>query len=260
MKEGVGAEQRSAFRSFSSSRAEVEALVEAAIAQGGESFAVVHPRDGYGRAMLRVFTTVLERRGHRPRVTVDYDPQQTSFAEQAEALAGERFDALFIPDRADRLALLAPALAAAGIWSAPAATEPDGPGRAVQYLVPSIGFSPDLSRRAGRYLQGALFATSYRRDATSGSGQFAARFESEYAAEPTHYGAFGHDAVLLVAAALSAGARGRAGIRSWLARVTPEVVERLPLAAPFAGFDARGQARARAWLATLIGDEFVVYR
>jgi len=260
MKERVAAGKANAFRLFSSSRAEVEALVSAAIDQGGESFAIAYPKDGYGRGMLAVYEAVLAGRGLTLGQAVEYDPAQKSFAEPAEQLAEADFDVLFLPDRASRLVLLAPALAAAGIWSAPPGGEIGGPGRAVQYLVPSVGLSKEVPRRAGRYLQGALFASSYHPEATAGSARLAEVFASDYGRPPTHYGAFGHDAVLLMAAGLEQGVGSRRALRRWLAQATPELLGHLPLAAPFDGFDGDGEARGMSWLVTIDGDEIQVRR
>ncbi|MFO8070878.1 MAG: penicillin-binding protein activator [Polyangia bacterium] len=248
------------FRNFASNRAEVRSLVDEARRRGGERFAVLYPTDGYGEAMRRELAEELGRFGDEPVAELAYDPGLTDFSETAQRLAEEDFDVLFAPDRAQRIALLAPALAAAGIWPAAPGEEPGGPGRAVQLLVPSVGFSASLRRRAGRYLEGALFATYFHERAGEGSESFDRRYRDEYGREPTHFSAFGHDAVRLIAAAIGSGMSTRYAIRDWLADVRGEARRRFSLAAPFSGFDHSGGAEAGAWLMTLVDGEIEVLR
>ncbi len=248
------------FRNFASNRAEVRSLVDEARRRGGERFAVLHPTDGYGEAMRRELAEELRGSGEEPVVEVAYDPELTDFSEIARRLAEEDFDVLFAPDRAQRIALLAPALAAAGIWPTAPGEEPGGPERAVQLLVPSVGFSADLRRRAGRYLEGALFATYFHERAGEGSESFAFRYRDEYGREPTHFSAFGHDAVRLVAAAIGSGMSTRYAIRGWLDDAQAEAGRMFSLAAPFSGFDQDGGSEAGAWLLTLVGGDVEVLR
>jgi ABC-type branched-subunit amino acid transport system substrate-binding protein len=251
MREGVGAVGRNAFRLFTSNRAEVRTLVARARELGGTEFAVLYPDDGYGRAMRHTLRGVLADQGQLPVREVAYDPQQTGFVEQAEQVADEQFDVLFVPDVSSRLALVAPALAAAGLWSVRTGSQAPEDGRGVQLIAPSAAISADLVRRAGRYLDGALFATGHHADASSGAAEFAARFADEYDREPSYFEAFGHDAVLLVAAAIDDGARSRAGIRNWLVRADGELAAELGLAAPFEGFDEQGETTAGSWVLVL---------
>jgi ABC-type branched-subunit amino acid transport system substrate-binding protein len=248
------------FREFTSSEAEVRALADAARRLGGRSFAVLQPNDAYGRSLGQAFAAELARRGERPVCVVEYDAAATTFREPVAELSRCAFDVLFVPERAARLALVAPALAAVGLWSTIPGESAPGPGRAVTVLAPSAGIAADLPRRAGRYLSGAIFATGFHADATSGSTRFAAEFRDEYRAEAGAFSAYGHDAALLIAAAISAGSRSRPAIRRWLDRADAATADEFPLAAPFTGFDEQGEARAAAVTLMLRGDRFEVLR
>ena len=91
---------------------------------------------------------------------VAYPPTTTNFVKEAEAALALEADALVLADAASRITLLAPALAAKGMWSVARGTKPPE-GRAVVYLVPSAGFDPSLTQSSRRYLQGALFAVAF---------------------------------------------------------------------------------------------------
>ncbi len=247
-----------AFREFTSGEAEVRALVDAARRLGGGSFAVLQPNDAYGRGLGQAFAAELAGKGGVLVRVVEYDAEATDFRAPVTELAREPFDVLFVPDRAARLALVAPALAAAGLWSTVPGEPTPGPGRAVLLLAPSAGVAADLPRRAGRYLSGAIFAVGFHEEASDGAARFAAGYRDEYRAEPSSFAAYGHDAVLLTAAAIASGARTRPGLRRWLASADAAAVEDLPLAAPFSGFDEGGGARAKAIALMLRGDRFEV--
>jgi ABC-type branched-subunit amino acid transport system substrate-binding protein len=257
---GVGAAGRNVFRQFTSARAEVTALVARARELGGGAFAALYPDDGYGKAMLRELREVLSETDERPVVELAYDPAGSDFVEDAEQLAGAEFDVLFVPDVSERLALIAPALAAAGLWVLPDGEEPPEGERAVRLIASSPAVSPDLIRRAGKYLRGALFSAIFHVDASAAAAEFAARFEDEYDRAPTYFEAFGHDAVVLIAGAIDAGARTRTGIRRWIARAGATSAAELGLAAPFDGFDADGETAALPWILTVGDAGFEVLR
>jgi ABC-type branched-subunit amino acid transport system substrate-binding protein/predicted negative regulator of RcsB-dependent stress response len=244
------------FREFATNLAEVKALVDFATRQGALSFAISYPDNGYGRTMRGLMVKELKSRGIEPVKEVGYDPKNTAFVDMAKSLAQAEFDALFIPDRAGRIALLAPALAAAGLWSSPPNAEPKGPGRAIQLLFSSAGLDADLVRRAGRYLDGALFATFLNEQSSLGSSRFIERFRDEYKTEPSYLSGFGHDAAVLLAAAIRFGAKDRHGIRAWLHNNARKEAKSLPLAVPFAGFTKSGEPLAGPWLLRLDGDRF----
>ncbi|MBW2276556.1 MAG: ABC transporter substrate-binding protein [Deltaproteobacteria bacterium] len=259
---GVGERGRNVFRQFSSARAEVTALVARARELGGSSFAVLYPNGDYGEAMRQTLRRVLTEQNLQPVLEQGYDPTKTSFVEEAEQISAAEFDVLFVPDVSKRLALIAPALAAAGLWVRPVGEDApqEGQGRPILLIATAPAISPDLVRRAGKYLQGALFTTSFHVDASPGAADLADRFETEYKRAPTYFEAYGHDALLLVAAAIDSGARTRAGIRGWIARADASSTAELGLAAPFDGFSGEGEATAQPWILTITEAGFEVLR
>jgi branched-chain amino acid transport system substrate-binding protein len=230
------------FREFGGNRAEVRSLIAAAKRLGKQTYSILYPNSGYGRVMRGLFADELAEQGLELTGEHGYSPDEKVFVDTAKALATFTFDAVFIPDRAANIALIAPALAAAGLWSTLTGYEANGPGRAVQLLIPSTGFAPDLVRRAGRYLDGALFTSFFFKDASPSATKFAQLFVSEYGTEPNYIAGFGYDATVLVASAIASGASNREEIRQWLTRSGNAAS--LPLTTPFGGFSDNGEPLA----------------
>jgi len=240
------------FRYFPTPDAEAKALAAAAKARGVESFAVLYPDNAYGQAMLVAFRREAEAAGLRMSVVRSYTAGATSFGVEAELLAKSRFDALFVPDSAQQLALIAPALAAAGLWCTPAGEKPNS-GRAIMVLAPSVAFDASVPRLAGRYLQGAAFAVPFDARATDGASQeFVQRFSESFGSPPDAFAAFAHDAYLLVRTSVDEGASSRAELASQLQRRHATV----GLVAPGTGFDAAREAITPVQVLELDATEF----
>lgn len=197
------------FRLFGTPDGEAQALLRAAQATGATRFAVLHPQSGYGTAMRDAFARQADAAGATVVATVEYDAGATAFGPQIAELERHAFDALFVPDAARTLSLVAPALAAAGVTGA------DGRAGA-RVLAPSVGWDDGLPRRAGRYLQGAMFSRPFHPDPTADREDFVRRFRDRYTAEPDLYAAYAYDAFRLVRQAVLGGAQTR-----------PDLAERL---------------------------------
>ncbi len=260
VKDGVPQTGRFIFRQFSTSNAEVRSLVESALANGAQRFAMLYPQNGYGQTMHRLFSEVLAQRELPLEIAIPYDASSRSFTAEATQLAEAEFDTLFIPDQASRLVLIAPALAAVGVWSGFEGDEPPGPGRNVRLLIPSIGIAPDLIRRGGRYLQGAMFSTFFYPDDMGQMADFAKRFHIEYNRPPSYLAAFGHDAAALIGTAIRSGTTTRDGIRRWLSATAEPQSPTLSLVTPFDGFTPEGEPRALPHVLQLIQNRFEVLR
>jgi len=234
------------FRLFPSPQDEAEALVAYALARGAHRFAAFRPDHGYGATMTGAVQQAVQRRGGEWVGEVRYSPEATSFGEPLQALAGLRFDALLIPDHARRVALIAPALAAAGYWSgAPGAQAPAG-ARPVQLLVPSVGLDEALLRTTSRYLQGAAFAHAFPPGSVEGlRREFADAFAERFRRSPDAYAASAFDAFHLVRAAVAAGARSREEVAQRLASGLE-----VDTVGPSRGFDAHRQPLhgTRVWV------------
>ncbi len=242
------------FREFGCNRAEVQSLVTRARRLGNRKFGILYPNSGYGRVMRDLFANELANQELELTIERPYAPGEKVFVETAEDLTKAAFDAVFIPDKAATIALIAPALAAAGLWSTPNDSEPAGPGRAIQVLLPSTGLSSDLVRRAGRYLDGALLTSFFFKDTSASAAEFTELFVSQYGREPNYLAGFGYDAAVLVASAIASGASDRDAIRQWLTESGES--RALPLTTPFEGFTDNGEPLALPFVLQLTEGQF----
>jgi branched-chain amino acid transport system substrate-binding protein len=223
------------FRYFPTPAAEARALAAAARRRGAQSFAALYPNNAYGQAMVQAFTREASSVGIRQAAALAYAPGATSFGNEAADLAKRGFDVLFIPDAAQQVALIAPALAAAGLWSSQGGEAAPPKGRAIGLLVPSVGFHPNLPRLAGRYLQGASFAVPFNPQSADGTTrEFVQRFSESFGSEPDAFAAFAHDAYRLVRSGVEAGAMTREALIEQLRSQRAN-----GLVAPALGFDAQ---------------------
>src|SRR5690606_34680702 len=115
---------------------ETRALVAAARQRGAQRFAVLRPDTGYGQRMSQAFEEAVRASGGELVHTETYASSATAFGEPVRRLAAQRFDALFVPDGAARLTLIAPALAAGGLVSGRAGASSPRTGRVITVLAP----------------------------------------------------------------------------------------------------------------------------
>jgi len=140
---------------------------------------------------------------------VTYKPDTKSFAGIVKQLGGG-WQAVFVPEAADKVELVAPALAAAGMIARPAGTKKVTGGRPIVLLSTLEGAGEPFVREAGRYSAGALFAPGYFPGAIDDRGL---EFERQYLAAigkaPTAVDAYAFDGVRAIAALVADGARSR---------------------------------------------------
>ncbi len=183
---------------------------------------VLGPETRFGRLATGAFASALRRAGGRVSAVRRYAARSTSFVKLAKAVAaGGSFDAIFVADGARRLALLAPALAQAGLWSRPVDGEAPKRGRGIRLFATADGLSSRLLRSAGRYLQGAVLAPGFYADEASTTlGPLLRRYRAAAGRAPGLVEAFTHDAVAAARAALSRGALSPLALRNALQRLS----------------------------------------
>jgi len=192
------------FRDSLTSRQQVQALVRYAMEERKMTrFAVLGPDNRLGREMAELFIREVEKRGGEVVGRQSYAENATDFRRQIKLLKGEDpdapepeppkpgeeippptplpFEALFLPDYADRIGLVAPQLAFYGIEEAT--------------LLGINGWNtPDLIRLAGRYVEGAVFVDGFFRYSPYPFVQeFVDRYFEKYGEEPSILEAQGFD-------------------------------------------------------------------
>lgn len=213
------------FRNSLTSRLQVEALAHYAVVEKGLlGFAVLYPENRLGREMAELFTAAVEARGAVVVKTQGFPTEGTDFrrsiklllnqdpdapeeeapadeeesGEEAESVEEETsvcatldFEALFIPDYADRVGLLVPQLAYYEVEN-------------VQLLGINGWNSPELIRVAGNYVEKAVFVDGFFPYSPYPFVQdFVARYFEVYGEEPSILEAQGYDVATILLSILS---------------------------------------------------------
>ena len=193
---------RHVFHAMHSAEQRARILARRAKAVGVEKFAILAPDSGYGKAVATAFAEQVAAQGGTIVVRVDYEAGAKAFAKVVKKL-GSKWQAVFVPETADRLELIAPALAAAGmVPRAPGGKVGKKQGRAIVLLSTAEGMGPDYVRDAGRHSVGALLAPGFYPDAGDATiGAFVERYQAAHGKAPTAVDAYAHDAALAISVA-----------------------------------------------------------
>ncbi len=211
-REGLAASSLYVFRNALTAQLQVQAVVDYAIdGRGFTRFGMLYPKTRQGELFAGLFRDAVSRRGASVVAVQSYPAEQTDFRYQVRLLRGLNpnmpdddgdevahggsdetktpapFQALFLPDYADRISLIVPQLAFYGL-------------ERVQLLGTNGWNDAELPRLARQSIEGAVFADGFFRYSSNPSVQnFVARFVERYGVEPTILEAQGYDlaAILL---------------------------------------------------------------
>jgi branched-chain amino acid transport system substrate-binding protein len=187
---------------------------------------ILYPEDGYGERMRGLFAAAFEAQGGSVVASASYAVDSTDFSAPIGQLirnAGARpldperdsapgappevpggFDGIFVPDAHRAAALIAPALAFAGI-------------RGVRLLGTSGWNDPALVAVGRDHVEGAVFPGAVVRDSRSPMlAEFASRFQEGFGRPPDALAALGFDAALLALRGLVGGSASREALRASL--------------------------------------------
>jgi branched-chain amino acid transport system substrate-binding protein len=213
-----------AFQLMHAPEARAAELARRALKLGAREFALLGPDSAVGKRLRDAFRREVTDGGGRVVGEATYVAGATSFQAAIAALKKMPPQAIFVGDGADRLELIAPALAFADLWSAPwgapkPASEPGKPKpRNVLLLSTANDLSPRLVQSAGRYVQGALLAPGFFADLTDPAAKaFADAYRAAYGHEPRATEAYAFDGVNALRAAAAGGGRARADVLRALA-------------------------------------------
>lgn len=203
------------------------ALGRQALKAGARRFAMLGPDSAVGKRLREAFRKAVIAGGGTVVAEATYVTGATSFAGPIGSLKKTPFEAIFVPDTADRVALIAPALAVADLWPQPWSPEAAkraaeatkgkaGKGAAAGKAKPILLLSTanDLSHKllanAGRYVQGALLCPGfYADDSDPRARAFAEGYRAAYGRDPHATEAYAYDAVVAFQTAIRQGARTR---------------------------------------------------
>jgi ABC-type branched-subunit amino acid transport system substrate-binding protein len=264
--EGVARDRAEVVRFGLTRRMEAEVLADhAVLGLGIGRMAILYPKDEYGREFEALLWQAIEARGARVVSVAGYDPTATDFAAPIRRLLGPQsaaspgageplgdpnapvtpgppplldFDAIFIPDAHDKVALIALQLAASQVHG-------------VKLLGPSGWHHPDLLRVAGPAVDGAFFSSGFDPSHPSPLIQdFVARYRAAYGSEPTPFAAQGFDAANLVGLQLVNGAQSPTDVRNGLV-----TTDRHPGVSGVTSIGSDGDARKRPFLLEVSGGQ-----
>lgn len=163
---------------------DVDRVVDFAASKGKHSIAGLVPETSYGTVTAAALQESAARRGVRVVVIERYKPGDKASADAAAkriAGLGDQADALFLPENADGLALVGPALAGAGVSK-------------LQLL--GTGQWDDPRALKNPAVQGGWFAAPDK----AGFNAFASRYRTKFGADPSRIAPLAYDAVFLVSA------------------------------------------------------------
>jgi branched-chain amino acid transport system substrate-binding protein len=165
--------------------ADVDRVIDYAVARGKRSFAAAIPDNAYGTVVEAEFKQAVARKGGRVVAIERYpaDKAQLQAPVQRVAQAARQADAVFIPDGADAVPEVVQVLAANGV----------NPKR-TQLIGTGLWDEPRIHGDAN--LQNGWFAAP---DAAGFRG-FAGRYRTKYGQDPVRTATLAYDAVSLVAA------------------------------------------------------------
>ncbi len=277
-KEGVVEEGDMVFRNFLTPSQEVKGLLDTAIGEMGiKRFAILYPENNYGRYLTDLFWDGTDRMGARVTAVESYDPGDTDFADQIKKITGlygprpesvlrrleeERppeaeeselspdspepivdFEAIFIPDNYQRVAMIAPQLVFHDVVD-------------VVLLGTSLWQSPKLLEIAGDYIQGAIFPSGFVENSPEpGAMAFVERYRENFDSAPGVLAATGYDTVRLLKEVMS----------EQDIRTRSDLQKALLTRADFRGvtgptsFDLQGEVSKKPLLLTISGNQMIPY-
>lgn len=282
-REEVSMQRPHVFRVRTRPREEVQALVHYATQKlGAHRFAILYPRDAYGRGLRTLFWEAVEQRGGRVVGVASYDPDATDFAKPIRRLVGYELlnngEQAVLKRRAEmegRARRLPAEEAAALRREARALTGPDGEPLPPQVdydalfipeshdkvvlIAPQLAFheatpaillgpngwhDPDLLKIAGKHVEGALYTVYFNAESELPLvREFTTRFDAAYARVPDVLAAQAYDAANLVLVQLARGRDSREDVREGVLGVAS-----YPGVTGTLSMSADGNARKRPFL------------
>jgi ABC-type branched-subunit amino acid transport system substrate-binding protein len=232
--EGITSKGEMVFQNCLTPEDQLRSLINKVMGEMGlKRFAILYPANAYGRYFMNKLWDKVESEGGMITAVESYNPEDTDFAREIKKMVGLfyprpasdvveeemedseeepepiiDFDAVFIPDSHERVALIASQLAFHDVIG-------------VRLLGTNLWNSPELIEIAGEYVHGALFPSGF----FPGSGyigvdSFVDQYKANFGQQPGLLAAMGYDTIRIVKEVLRGEGRDirtREGLRSALA-------------------------------------------
>jgi ABC-type branched-subunit amino acid transport system substrate-binding protein len=172
-----------------------------------QRFVILHPEDAYGTALRDRFHEQVRQRQGEIVAVVSYPPNSANISRVLGRLNGLEYDAIFLPEYADKVSAIVAQLARQNI-------------KGMQLLGPDGWNAPGLVAKDPRLLEGAIFVDGFFADAPAPVVQtFVEQFRSRYNETPDLLAAQAYDTLLMCAQVLKAGAHTPVQLRDGLLHV-----------------------------------------
>ncbi|KPA17334.1 branched chain amino acid ABC transporter substrate-binding protein [Candidatus Magnetomorum sp. HK-1] len=259
-REGITQNMEFVFRHFITQELQVRAIVSYAMDELGlRDFAILYPDDPYGQSYMDAFWDVVIEKGGMIRAVNTYNNKQTDFAEPIKKMVGKYFDrpgvskwrqkkvkpivdfdALFIPDKPDKIGMIAPQLQFHDI-------------NKVQLLGTNLWHSKRLLDISKWYVQNAVFPDLFYSESQQPHvQQFVSAYETAFEKKPGLWEAITYDSAMLLFELLNSG-----NIQS-----TTQLKDALLHLTEYRGltglmnFNPEGEAQKKLYLLKINGDSF----
>jgi ABC-type branched-subunit amino acid transport system substrate-binding protein len=245
---------------------------------GIKRFAILYPDNSYGVVFMNLFWDRLDEMGGVVTAVESYKPDQTDFASQINKMIGLYyprpesliqklremrhpeeeecrifsgkpepiidFDAVFIPDNFDRVAMIAPQLAYHDVIY-------------VLLMGTSLWQSPHLIEMAEDYVQGAVFPSGFfERSGEPGVGAFFRDYKANFDSDPGLLAGTGYDTIRLLKKVMAGeDIRTRKDIQRALL-----VCQDFPGVTGRISFDSRGEVVKELFLLTISRRHMTLFR
>jgi len=269
---------------------------------GLKRFAILYPSYDYGEDLTNAFWDAVRAKQGFVVGAERYDPGETTFKQPVRRLAGRYrvvygnpggqncydssgldcgavrtyfsenmppvvdFDAIFIPDNAKTVGMIAPAIpfeeieidtrSAAVYKKAERMLRRTGRELKLVQLLGASGWNhPALARYGGKWVEGAFFPDGFYAGgaANEAAARFVAEYKKAYQREPTSLEAYAYDAAMLASFILSAAPpKTRRDVAQAL-----DVLERYPGVTGDLTFDAAGEMQSRLVMLTVKDGQIV---
>jgi len=248
------------FRNFLTPAQEIDSLLQVSVGQLGlDRFGILYPDNAYGRFCMNLFWDRLDEMGGSITAVESYPPDITDFAAQIKKMVGPHyprtdngirthdhlplidFDAIFIPDTYQRVAMIAPQLAFHDVLG-------------VRLIGTRLWHSPKLLEMAKNYLQGAVFSSGFVPESENPKVVgFVTDYNHNFGEIPGILAANGYDTICLLKTIFAASdPKTRDNLRQTL--LDMPVFD--GVTGPFS-FDAEGEALKTPFILTISGSRTI---
>ncbi len=275
-KEGITSIGDMVFRNFLTPQMEVKALADHAFFRlGMQRFGILYPDNPYGRHFMNLFWDRVEELGGTITAVEAYPPEKTDYSDEVKKMVGlyyprpasvnrmvelmmaesgvtttEKddepppivdFDAVFLPDNSERVALIAPQFPFHRVLG-------------LQLLGTSLWQTEALIELAGDYVQRALIPSGFFKDVSNGPViSFVEHFRAAFESDPDHLAANSYDTIQYLKKILSDSritTRDDLKQALWTSETMPGVTGEI-------WFDQEGEVLKQPLLLTVKGRRFL---